>query len=60
MNNKVRAKMTYALKQYEKNIRDAYMKILEVERRNKTRNSKENQMILKRIESIIEETKNEV
>lgn len=57
---KFKGKMTTTMLKYEKNIRDAYLKILQLEKVHKARTSRENDEILKRFEEIIEEAENEI
>ena len=57
---RMKTKITLLYKKYPKNIRDAYMKIIALEANHKSRSSKENEDIQKRIEAIIKEASNEV
>ncbi|BFK80935.1 hypothetical protein I3900191A7_10800 [Clostridium baratii] len=57
---KFKGKMTTTMLKYEKNIRDAYLKILQLEKVHKARTYRENDEILKRFEEIIEEAENEI
>lgn len=52
---RIETKITTTLMKYPKNIRDAYMKILQLEKVHKTRTAKENDEVLKRINVIIQE-----
>lgn len=60
MSAKIRAKIHVTMSKYDIKIRDAYMKILELEKIHKTRNSKENEIIIKRINAILREAEDEI
>lgn len=57
---KFKGKMTSTMIKYEGNIRDAYLKILQLEKVHKTRTARENEEIIRRLDKIIEEAQNEV
>lgn len=57
---RINTKVTITLMKYPQNIRDAYMKILQLEKIHKNRTIKENEEVLKRIGSIIQEVVDEI
>ena len=57
---RLETRITVLLGKYPKNVRDAYMKIIQLERVHKTRTARENEEVQKRIEKIIQEATNEV
>ncbi|PRR70316.1 hypothetical protein [Clostridium thermopalmarium] len=57
---RIETKITLTLMKYPTHIRDAYTKILTLESIHKTRTAKENEEILKRIISIIQEASDEI
>ena len=57
---RLEARITVLLSKYPKNVRDAYMKIIQLERVHKTRTARENEEVQKRIEKIIQEATDEI
>ena len=57
---RINTRVTITLVKYPKNIRDAYMKIIQLEKIHKNRTMKENEEVLKRIDLIIQEAVDEI
>lgn len=57
---RIETKITTTLLKYPKSIRDAYMKILQLEKVHKTRTAKENEEVLNRINAVIQEAEESV